>query len=130
MKLDKQAAKYFNTLWEDHRGFMGWDWYSFAPAHILGLIPDIILPDRPETISEQVNARYSHGGGWKNFEGFTLEYSTEDMFAPKLTYPGDPPIEICAISACSSGELCILFEEAWVAAINPKTATYEIARMD
>ncbi len=59
---------------------------AFDPE-LLGFLPEILLPDDPRPVREQLAERYTHGGGYNPFKGFTLDSGTMT-----LTYPGDPPL--------------------------------------
>lgn len=96
----------------------------------LGLLPFIFQPDDPRDFITQANDRYSHGGGWLEFEGFTFHW---DSFpgAVTLEYPGDPALpEIGRLSIPARQTTIHLFHHSWVAIYNHATKAVNIARMD
>lgn len=94
-----------------------------GPEH-LGLWPAIFLDDDPRPAREQVNERYSYGGGWMPMRGFTM---TETM---DLCYPGDPALP--AFAACRlplSKETVYFYPHAQVAIVQDD-GKFEAGRMD
>lgn len=91
---------------------------------LTGYIPQMLSLLDPRPAVEQLNENYAHGGGWHDFQGFTLVPGDE----PKLTYPGDPPTHAIAYWELRD-ELIILFENSWVAVVQPN-GSYRISRMD
>lgn len=74
----------------------------------LGLLPEIILADDPRPVSEQINERYAHGGGWMPLSN----WRTLPNFG--IQYPDDPPLQPLATLACASGEVVCVYDYAWV----------------
>ncbi len=58
----------------------------------LGLIPDFLTEFDPRPAAEQFNEWYAHGGGWSNFQGFTM------LPNGNLQYPEDEPTRPVAVS--------------------------------
>lgn len=95
---------------------------DYSPA-ALGFIPQFLDESDPRPAREQLDANYSHGGGWVPIEGFTLDPSHET-----LRYPGDPPYRAVAGTTLRN-ETVVVFERSWVAVIQPG-GSFEVARMD
>lgn len=96
------------------------------PSDLVGIIPLMLSVDNPNEAVDQLNDGYSHGGGWRDFEGFQFDYS--DPSKPRLLYPGDPPTEAVAYWELRD-EHIILFDHAWVAVVQPN-GDFRVARMD
>lgn len=100
-------------------------------VELLGYIPTFIHEDDPRTAVEQFNDRYSHGGGWHPFKGFSLV--DEEGKEYELVYPAseDGPAErYKAIGVAKlRDEIIIVFEHAWVVILQ-KDNTWEASRMD
>ena len=90
----------------------------------LGFIPAMLSEHDDRSMTEQLHAGYSHGGGWSPFKGFTAVDDTS--FA--IQYPGDPVMQPIA-SARIRDETFIMYPHAWVAVWQPDR-TFEISRMD
>lgn len=88
----------------------------------IGMIPEWLNENNPAKARDQLNAAYSHGGGWQPFKGFTLQPDNS------LTYPGDPPQRPIAEMHLRE-ELIVQYEHAWVAIIQPDRS-FEVCRMD
>lgn len=112
----------FNLEWK-HRD---------ATADHLGYLPNIFHDTDPRSCVEQVNARYSYGGGWSPMTGWKAKPES-DLYraAPadvSIRYPGDPvlrPLFVFRIRA----ERVFVFDGAWVMIVQPD-GSHEIARMD
>jgi hypothetical protein len=94
-----------------------------TPEH-LGIIPGMLNSRDPRPAREQFDEHYVHGGGWRPFQGFTMNPET---FAIK--YPGDPAHKALAEIVFRPEERIFFYESAWVAIVQ-KDGTYEISRMD
>ena len=88
----------------------------------VGMIPLWLSETNPESANKQLNAAYSHGGGWNSFYGFTL---TKDN---GLAYSGDPTLKPIAEMKLRD-ELILMYEHSWVAIIQPNRS-FEVCRMD
>lgn len=93
-----------------------------ATQDMLGYLPRFLDARDPESAVTQLNANYQHGGGWRPFQGFTL--NADDS----IKYPGDPAIPPLA-KAQLREETIIIYPHAWVAVIQPDRS-FEICRMD
>jgi hypothetical protein len=94
-----------------------------TPEH-LGLLPAIFDAADPRPAAEQVNDRYSHGGGWHPLRGFELSDKNE------LCYPGDPALE--PFAGCKlplTGETVLFYPLSQVAIIQAD-GSFEAGRMD
>lgn len=96
---------------------------------ILGLLPMIIRSSDPNSVEEQINTRYSHGGGWMPFKGFELVngnyHSPKDL---QIVYPEDPIYSSRAWTRVRE-ELVVLFPHAWVMVMQPDNS-FAMCRMD
>jgi hypothetical protein len=97
---------------------------GYRTIDIVGYTPEFLSEDSEDDAVKQLDEHYSHGGGWRDFEGFTFVDGDE----PKLTYPGDPPTNAIAHWKLRD-ERIILFEHAWVAVVQPD-GKFRVARMD
>lgn len=89
----------------------------------LGLIPEWLDDNNPQSAKEQIDQNYQHGGGWRSFKGFKMNEATK-----ALSYPGDPPMKPLA-QAELRGELVLFYEHAWVAIVQTD-GTFDVARID
>jgi len=88
----------------------------------LGLIPHFLHDTDARPAREQLDANYSHGGGWSPMPGFK-------MFPDKsIQYPGDPPMQPIARMKLRE-ETIYVYPYAWVAIVKPD-GKFEISRMD
>jgi hypothetical protein len=99
---------------------------GLSDLEIVGYTPSFINPDSEDDAQTQLHRNYAHGGGWHDFDGFTL--SDREGDEPKLLYPGDPPTHAIAHWKLRD-ERIVLFEHAWVAIIQPD-GSFRVARMD
>jgi hypothetical protein len=98
---------------------------SHNPFDLVGLTPQFLSEADPADAVTQLHNHYGHGGGWHDFNGFTL---IEVDGLPQLTYPSDPPTEAIAYWQLRD-EKIILFDHAWMAVVQPDQ-TFRVARMD
>lgn len=89
----------------------------------LGYIPDMLRERDERPAAQQFNDAYSHGGGWRPFEGF--KFNPEIM---TIKYPGDPAFRPAA-RIDFRDEVILVYPSAWVLILQPDE-TYEISRMD
>lgn len=97
------------------------------PAAV-GIIPDFLSESDPRGAVAQLHANYAHGGGWRDFEGFTLVHPIDEIEAYTLNYPGDPPMKEIA-RAQLRDETIIIFQHSWVVVIESDTG-WRCSRMD
>lgn len=93
-----------------------------------GFLPEILLTSDPRPVSEQLNDRYAHGGGYQvsgSPIAWALDRSAE--FAT-LTYPRDPPM-LELSRATINNELCILFDSSFMAIVQPDSS-FAVVRVD
>jgi hypothetical protein len=95
------------------------------PFDLVGLTPQFLSVNDERDAVTQLDSNYRHGGGWQDFNGFTLD---DDPIAPRLNYPSDPPTEAVAYWELRD-ERIILFDHAWVAVVQPD-GSFRVARMD
>ena len=88
----------------------------------LGILATLMSPHDPRPLHEQMNANYAHGGGWDDFQGFTL--GEEDT----LHYPGDRPLRPLA-GAIVRGQLVMFYEGEWLAIISDDRS-FTVSRVD
>jgi hypothetical protein len=104
----------------------GLTWHCRYPRE-LGYLPQFIQEIDPRSAREQLDESYAHGGGWRRFEGFTLD-SGKPPAEWTLEYPEDPPTRIVGYGRLRD-EIIALFEHDWVAIVQ-RDGAYEVARMD
>lgn len=98
----------------------------FTNMRQAGLLPLFLCEHDPRSAIEQLDANYVHGGGWRDFHGFTLRIDANGL--ARIEYPEDPPrYEVSR--AKLRNEYIILFESDWVAVLQ-QDGSYRIARMD
>lgn len=88
----------------------------------LGFLPSFLSPSDPRPAREQIDEHYSHGGGWRPFEGFTL------LPGDQLEYPGDPPMKPLA-EAHLRDERILFYPYEWLVIVQPD-GSYEVSRVD
>ena len=88
----------------------------------VGFLGDMLNDLDPRSASEQFDANYQHGGGWRPFKGFVLQGDG------KLKFPGDPAYKPVA-TARLRDERITLYPYGWVM-IQQTDGSYEISRMD
>lgn len=111
MEIKRKVVMPDSTVWELN-----------GDIEELGLIPTFLNANDPKSAKEQFNTNYSHGGGWRAFEGFRVD---EDM---SIQYPGDPkyhPIAKCRFR----NENIYVYPYAWVLVMQDD-GTHEMSRMD
>jgi len=93
-----------------------------------GYIPEFLNEDDPRPAQEQIHSNYAHGGGWHDFEGFTLDFDREKLSRATLSYPGDPSYHLRGWTLLRD-ELILLFPHSWVVIVQPDD-TWRCARLD
>jgi hypothetical protein len=91
-----------------------------AKPDMLGYIPDFLSEDDPRRAADQINANYSHAGGWRPFQGFRMAANGD------LIYPRDPPIKALAETMLRQ-EIIKFYEHSWLLIIQPD-GTWEVSR--
>jgi hypothetical protein len=102
-------------------------WIGLDPrfrAEDLGFLWDILTPEDKRKVSEQLNDRYAHGGGYRPFKGFTLDRRTMTM-----RYPGDPPFKPSAMTAIGDEKVFFYPQGQWLLILQPDN-TWEVTRVD
>jgi hypothetical protein len=96
----------------------------------LGFLPYFLSEANPAPAREQLHKAYAHGGGWHDFEGFTLVRPADnpEPLTWQLQYPGDPAYSALAFTRLRD-ETIVLFRYSWVAIVQPD-GSFNVARMD
>lgn len=89
---------------------------------IVGLIPEFLLESDPRSAAEQIDERYSYGGGWCPIKRFKL------LPDKSLKYPGNPAMRPFA-KAKLRDEMIYVYESGWVAIV-ASDGTFEVSRLD
>lgn len=93
----------------------------------LGNLPGFLFNGDQRPAVEQIHERYAFGGGWQDFEGFSLVKKSTDPIDWRLAYPGDPDMR--AVGYCRlRDEVVVLFECSWVAVVEGDE--FRVARLD
>ena len=106
---------------------------QFTDMNVAGFIPAWLNEEDDRSAVQQLAANYTHGGGWRNFQGFTLEKIGGGAPMPKehavqLAHAGDPPT-VERSRGWLRGELVVVFDYGWVAVIQTDNSL-AVARMD
>jgi len=118
----------------------------FSNMERCGFLPEFLSPLDPRGAVDQLHANYAHGGGWSDFNGFTLhgwEAGKDDRKLPQnhagdsrtrfhLTYPGEFGLTETYLEVGRGflrSETISLFEGEWVAVIQPD-GSFRVSRMD
>ena len=101
-----------------------WDIADGHSVAELGYIPSFLNVRDERPARDQLNENYAHGGGWREFTGFTF-----DPITKTITYPGDPTYKQIAQTELPNGEIVRVFPYAWVMIEQPN-GDFEISRMD
>lgn len=98
----------------------------YDPDNLLGYLPGFFDEADPRPAQVQAHQNYAHGGGWFDApKDLKLEATDDGMV---LTYPGDPPQHLIAMSELRN-ETLLFFENDWLCILQPD-ASYRIARFD
>lgn len=90
----------------------------------LGYIPTFLSEDDPRPAREQIDERYSYGGGWDPEPGRGFVMHDGDI----LKFPGDPPMSpLCELHL--RDERIVLYLYSVVAIIQPD-GSFEVSRLD
>jgi hypothetical protein len=93
-----------------------------ATPEMLGFIPSFLSPENPAPAREQIDAAYSHGGGWRAFEGFRMAENGN------LLYADDAPVQLLYETRLR-GETIRFYDYALVAIVQ-KDGSFEVTRID
>jgi hypothetical protein len=88
----------------------------------LGMIPFWLDETDPRPATQQLDAHYGHGGGWRPQEGFKLQKDNA------LKYPGDPAMQPIACMILRN-EMILMYPYGYVAVLQ-KDGSFEACRMD
>lgn len=125
---------------------------EFTNMEVAGFLPTFFNENDPDVAVAQIDKNYQHGGGWRDMEGFTVDFALNSEDAPSLHYPGDEPLKLLSwaslhlvqgfivgfdeatgkaeVKPVSQGEIIALFECEFVAVINVADQSYRVARID
>jgi hypothetical protein len=101
----------------------------------LGLLPGILVHNDPAPVAEQLNTRYSHGGGYSpSSSNWQLDPESLDLIFPADADGPEERYEASAIFSMLSGEFAIFYRSgSWLAIIQPPaTPPYDftVCRVD
>lgn len=88
----------------------------------LGIIPHFISIFDERPVAVQIDENYSHGGGWRKANGFTMDADGT------IQYKGEKPLPVLA-EAKLRDETLRFYDYAWFAIVQ-SDGTFEIARLD
>lgn len=112
-----------------HNHLMEWHVSREYHPDALGLLPMMLNPMDVHDAVTQFDRNYAHGGGWHDFEGFTLnKRDSDNPLMWWLEYDGDPPMTAIAHTKLHD-EIVVLFKHSWVLVLQPN-GVYRVARMD
>ena len=103
---------------------------TFIPRHpratleLMGYIPNFLDDNDPRPACEQINEKYSYGGGWSPLvpKRWTM------LSGERLKYPEDPPLSpMCELRM--RDERIVLYPSSVVAIIQPD-GSFEVCRLD
>lgn len=98
------------------------------PRVDLGYIPDMLWPSDPRPASEQINERYSYGGGWMPMKGWKMLPDGNLQYGDPSKEDADPPTILLAEGKLRD-ETIRFYTSAWVAIVQPD-GSFEVSRMD
>lgn len=90
----------------------------------LGYLPEWVTANPEVSIVDEIHNNYAHGGGWHDFEGFTVDPDTGAM-----SYPGDP-VQMPIALFRSDTEVMWLYSGSWVTVYDDYSETFRTARID
>jgi hypothetical protein len=104
---------------------------TYQNLDAFGMIPDMLNPASDEPMWKQIDRNYAHGGGWKDYKGFTVHKDDNGKY--RLSHEGDPDLhEIGRIRFGS--QMIVLFDYSWVLwmslNIDGDMVDHKIARVD
>jgi hypothetical protein len=97
----------------------------------VGFIPSFFHESDPRPAKEQVNDRYSFGGGWNPLPGFKLLDNGDIVYRPEGSEDDeeqDPPLK-CLATAKLRDEEIRFYPHSWVAIVQPDRSV-EVSRVD
>ena len=107
---------------------------------VAGFLPEFLNDADERGAVEQIDAAYAHGGGWRDFDKFTLATNGRHSgmrpdAKAQLIYPGDRPMRELSRAVLHKGqpneEQIVLFECEWVAVYPTNDhGKYRVARID
>ena len=100
-----------------------WFFSDELAPELCGLIPHFLFAHDPRPLRQQIDERYSHGGGWRSMGGWRFN---RKKWA--IRYGDDPPLQPLG-GAALNGEICVVFPDAWVMVMRDDEH-FDIARLD
>lgn len=104
---------------------------TYDNLHLFGMIPHMLNPASDEPMWQQIHRGYSHGGGWRDFEGFDVSKAPDNKY--RLHFPGDPAYDEIGRIRFGS-QMIVLFQYDWVLwmslNIDGDMVEYKVARID
>jgi hypothetical protein len=96
-------------------------------GEILGYLPDIVLPGDPRPVREQLDDRYSHGGGYREFGRGQWEWSQTSL---RLKFPGDPAMKpLAALTLPASCEIVFFYPHQMLLIVQ-RDSSFTVTRVD
>lgn len=103
------------------------DTTPFVPYHwdsdVTGFLPEILDPNDPRPVADQLNEFYAHGGGYRPMEKWSF-----DPVTWVLTYPEDPPMRPLAMTWINR-QCVILYPSSFLVILEPD-GTFAVTRVD
>jgi hypothetical protein len=104
---------------------------SYENLHMFGMIPAWINPASDEPLWQQVHRNYGHGGGWRDYNGFTPIKTADGKYI--LRHAGDPDLPEFGRIRLGS-QMLVIFDCSWVMwmslNIDGDMVEHKIARID
>lgn len=102
---------------------MNWTWlHPDMTLEHLGFIPYFLNDNDPDDAVKQIDKNYGHGGGWRDYNGFTMDDDGT------LNGKGDPPLHPLATTSLRD-ETIYFYRHSWVAVRQPDKS-FRVARID
>lgn len=93
----------------------------------------IFQEEDPQSVEEQINTRYAHGGGFDPMEGWTLFEGWEKEGDARMSYPGSELEDATEVREIARGQvrgtILVLFDYEFLAIIKPDGA-FQVTRVD
>ena len=93
-------------------------------SEVLGFLPEWVTPAASPSMVDEIHNNYGHGGGWRDFEGFTVDRSTGAMMYP------DDPVQYPIAQMVGHSEVLWLYTSSWVTVMDRATGQCRTARID
>ena len=110
------------TEWSKEMGYN-----DYPIEQFVGDIPFFVQTTDGRKAQEQINERYSFGGGWRPLKGWNMNPETKVITFVEED-GSDPPLNPIVVAKYKEQEIYV-YQHAWVAIVE-KDGTFEIGRMD